>query len=72
MVWNQKSTTRKEMRKKLTTWRLNRILLKKPLGQWGNQKEYKKYLKTNDNEDTNIQVLLDAAIAVLRGKYIVI
>ena len=32
----------------------------------------KKYLKTNDNEDTTIQNLWDAAKAVLRGKVIVI
>ena len=41
------------MRKKHTTWKLNNILLKK---QWVNEeikKEIKKYLETNDNEDTN-------------------
>ena len=39
--------------------------------QWVNE-EIKKYLKTNDNEDTTIQNLWDAAKAVLRGKLIVI
>ena len=43
--------------KKLTTWRLNSLLLK---NQWVNEeikKEIKKYLETNDNEDTTTQKL---------------
>ena len=43
--------------------------------QWVNEeikKEIKKYLKTNDNENTTIQNLWDAAKAVLRGKFIAI
>ena len=43
---------------------------KKPMVQRGNQKGNKKYLETNDNEDTTIQNLWDAAKAVLRGKFI--
>ena len=41
------------MGKKLITWILNNMLLKNP---WVNEeikKEIKKYLETNDNEDTN-------------------
>ena len=41
--------------------------------QWANEeikKEIKKYLETNDNEDTTSQNLWDAAKAVLRGKFI--
>ena len=41
--------------------------------QWINEeikKEIKKYLETNDNEDTTTQNLWDAAKAVLRGKFI--
>ena len=34
--------------------------------------EIKKYLETNDNGDTTTQNLLDAAKAVLRGKFIAI
>ena len=34
--------------------------------------EIKKYLETNDNENTMIQYLWDAAKAVLRGKFIAI
>ena len=43
--------------------------------QWVNEeteKEIKKYLKTNDNEDTTSQNLWDAMKAVLRGKFIAI
>ena len=46
------------------------MLLKNP---WVNEevkKEIKKYLKTNDNEDTTNQNLRDDAKAVLRGKFI--
>ena len=54
----------------MTTFRLNNILLKK--NQWVNEetkKEIKKYLETNDNENTTIQNLWDAAKAVLKGKF---
>ena len=60
------------MRKKLTIWRLNNMLLKI---QWVNEeikKEIKKYLDIKDNEDTTIQNLSDATKAVLRGKFIAI
>ena len=60
------------MRKKLSTWRVNNMLQKK---QWENEekkKENKKYLDTNDNEDTTTQNLWDATKAVLRGKFITI
>ena len=43
--------------------------------QWVNEeikKEIKKYVETNDNEDTTIQNLQNAAKVVLRGKFIVI
>ena len=36
------------------------------------KEEIKKYLETNDNENTTTQNLWDAAEAVLRGKFIVI
>ena len=59
-------------KKKLPTWILNNMLLK---SQWVNEeirREIKKYLKTNDNENTTIQNLWDAAKAVLRRKFIAI
>ena len=54
--------------KNTNTWRLNNTLL-------NNQEiieEIKKYLETNDNENTTIQNLWDAAKALLRGKFIAI
>ena len=36
------------------------------------KKKFKKYLKKNDNEDTTIPNLQDAAKAVLRGKFMAI
>ena len=63
---------RKRNEKKPITWRLNNVLLK---NQWVNEtikKEIKKYLETNDNEDTTIQNLWNSAKAVLRGKFIAI
>ena len=36
------------------------------------REEIKKYMETNENENTTIQMLWDAAKAVLRGKYIAI
>ena len=56
----------------MITWRLNNTLLK---NQWVNdeiKEEILKYPETNDNENTTIQNLWDAAKAVLRGKFIVI
>ena len=53
-------------------WRLKDTLLK---NQWVNQairEEMKKYMETNENENTTIQTLWDAPKAVVRGKYIAI
>ena len=58
----------KNKKQKMTTWRLNNMLLK---NQWVNEeikKDIKKY-ETNDNEDTSTQNLWDATKAVLRGKF---
>ena len=63
---------RKRNEKKLTTWKWKNMLLKRAMGQWGNQKEIKKYLETNDNADTTTQNLCDATKAVLRGKFLAI
>ena len=38
----------------------------------GMKEEIKKYLETNDNENTMVQNLWDTAEAVLRGKFIAI
>ena len=56
--------------KNTNTWRLNSIL---PYNQEITEKikeEIKKYLETNDNENTTTQNLLDASKAVLRMKFI--
>ena len=36
------------------------------------KEEIKKYLEANDNKDTTLQNLWDAAKAILRGKFIAI
>ena len=48
------------------------MLLKNPWVHEEINKEIKKYLETNNNEDTTTQNLWDAAKAVLRGKFIAI
>ena len=40
------------------------------MGQPGNQRRNKKYMETNENENTMVQNLWDAAKRVRRGKYI--
>ena len=53
-------------------WRLNNMILN---NQWITEEikeEIKKYLKANDNKDTTLQNLWDAAKEVLRGKFIAI
>ena len=50
------------------TWRLNNTLLNNQQAT----EEIKKFLETNDNENTITQNLWDAAKAVLRGKFMAI
>ena len=58
--------------KNTNTWRLNNTLLNNQEITEKIKEEIKKYLETNDNENTTIQNLWDAAKAVLRGKFIAI
>ena len=58
--------------KNKNTWRLNNILLNNQEITEEIKEEIKKYLETNDNENTMAQNLWDAATAVLRGKFIAI
>ena len=51
---------RKRNEKKLTTWRLNNMLLKNQQVNEEIKREIKKYLKKNDNENKTIQNLWDA------------
>jgi len=63
---------KRKVGKNSNTWRLKSILLK---NEWVNQEikeELKKFMETNENENTTVQNLWDAAKAVLRGKYIAI
>ena len=56
--------------KNTNTWRLNNTLLNNQEITEEIKEEIKKYLETNDNGNTMIQNLWDAAKAVLRGKFI--
>ena len=63
---------RKKQVKNTNTWRLNNTLLNNQETTEEIKEEIKKYLETNDNENTAIQNLWDAAKAVLRGNFIAI
>ena len=54
------------------TWRLNNTLLNNQEITEEIKEEIKKYLETNDNENTTTQNLWDTAKAVLTGKFIAI
>ena len=56
----------------MNTWRLNNTLLNNQEITGEIKREIKKYLETNDNENTTTQNLWDAVKAVLRGKCIAI
>ena len=62
---------KKKFGRNSNAWKLKSILLK---DQWVNQeiRELKRFMETNENEDTTVKNLWDIAIAVLRGKYIAI
>ena len=56
----------------INTWRLNNTFLNNQQVIEEIKREMKKFLETNDNENTTIQNLWDAAKAILRGKFIAI
>ena len=58
--------------KNSNTWRLNNALLNNQEITEAIKEEIKKCLETNDNENTMIQNLWDAAKAVVREKFIAI
>ena len=63
---------RKKNIKNSNTWRLNHTLLNNQEMTEEIKEEIKKYLETNDSENTMTQNLWDAAKAVLRGKFIAV
>ena len=63
---------KKSVKKNTHTWRLNNTLLNNKEITEEIKEEIKKYLETNDNENTMTQNLWDAAKAVLRRKFIAI
>ena len=63
---------RKKSVKNTNTWKLNNTLLNNQDITEEIKEEIKKYLETNDNENTMTQNLWDAAKTVLRGKFIAI
>ena len=70
--YKKKKKQNKETAKSTISWKLNNMLLN---NQWIIEKikeEIKRYLETNDNEDTKPENLWDTAKAVLRGKFIAI
>ena len=60
---------RKNTVKNTNTWSLNNTPLNNQEITEEMKEEIKKYLETNDNENTMTQNLWDAAKAVLRGKF---
>ena len=63
---------RKKTVKNTNTWRLNNMLLNNQEITEEIKEEVKKYIETNDNENTMTQNQRDAAKAILRGKFIAI
>ena len=58
--------------KNTNTWRLNNMILNNQQVTEEIKREIKKFLETNDNENTMTQNLWDAAKVVLRGSFIAI
>ena len=54
------------------TWRLNKTFLNNQRVTEEIKRQSKKFLETNDNENTTIQNMWDAAKAVLRWKFIAV
>ena len=61
---------KKKFERNSNTWRLRTILLKDERVNEEIEEELKRFMESNENEDTNVQNLWHATKAVLRGKYI--
>ena len=70
MLCHQISITRRKLRN-TDTWRLNNTFLNNQQVTEEIKREIKKFLETNDNENTTL-TLWDVAKAVIRGTYIAI
>ena len=57
------------VKKNMNTWRLNNVFLNNQQVTKKMEGQIKKFLETNDSENTMTQNLWDAAKAVLRGKF---
>ena len=63
---------KKKTAKNRNTWRINNTFLNNQKVTEEIKREIKKFVETNDNENTTTQNLWDAAKAVLKGKFIAI
>ena len=63
---------KKKAAKNTNTWKLNNTFLNNQQVTEETKRKIKKFLETNDNENTTTQNLWDAAKPVLRGKFIAI
>ena len=63
---------KKQTIRNANTWRLNNTFLNNQQVTEAIKREIKKFLETNNDENTITQNLSDAAKAVLRGKFIAI
>ena len=63
---------KKKIVRNTNTWVLSNAFLNNPQVTEEIKREIKKFLETNDHENTTTQNLWDAAKAVLRGKFIAI
>ena len=68
----KKQKQKKNPVRNTNTWRLNNTFLNNQQVTEEIKREIKKFLETNDNENTRTQNLWTAAKAVLRGKFIAI
>ena len=67
MIWNKKSIRRSTLKNR-KAWKLNNTLLNNECVNNEIKGEIKRYLETNENENTTIQNLWDTGKANLRGK----
>ena len=72
MLWEYISITRKKTAKNTNTWRLDNAFLNYQQVTEEIEREIKKFLETNDNENMTTQNIRNEAKAVLRGKFIAI